>query len=65
MTNRSKGDISRHRILTASLDLFSEQGFARTSVQEIADRCNISQTTVFYHFKNKKNYLKAYYHKLS
>ena len=54
MTNRSKGDISRHRILTASLDLFSEQGFARTSVQEIADRCNISQTTVFYHFKNKK-----------
>ena len=54
MTKRSKGDISRHRILTASLDLFSEQGFARTSVQEIADRCNISQTTVFYHFKNKK-----------
>ncbi len=54
MIKRSKGDISRHRILTASLDLFSEQGFARTSVQEIADRCNISQTTVFYHFKNKK-----------
>ncbi len=49
-----KGERSRDNILNVSLDLFSQQGFANTSVQDIANQCGISQTTVFYHYKNKK-----------
>jgi len=50
----TKGEESRDKILDHALRLFSENGFAKTSTQEIADCCEISQTTVFYHFKNKR-----------
>lgn len=51
---KTKGEKSKDRILNTALDLFSKYGYAETSAQEIADRCGVSQTTVFYHFKNKK-----------
>ncbi|MBT4792476.1 MAG: TetR/AcrR family transcriptional regulator [Halobacteriovoraceae bacterium] len=49
-----KGQLSRINILQVAIDLFSEKGYHDTSTQEIADKCGISQTTIFYHFKNKK-----------
>ena len=37
-----------------AIELFSLQGYDQTSIQEIADKCDISQTTILYHFKSKK-----------
>jgi AcrR family transcriptional regulator len=51
---KNKGQKSRDKIIEVAIKLLSDKGYADTSVQEIADICGISQTTIFYHFKNKK-----------
>lgn len=51
---KNKGQKSRDRIIEVTIKLLSEKGYEKTSAQEIADICGISQTTIFYHFKNKK-----------
>ena len=38
------------RVLDAALDLFSEHGFAGTSLQDIADRLVLTKAAVYYHF---------------
>lgn len=55
----SRGEQSRVQIIDNALMLFSQKGYHQTSIQEIADCCNISQTTVLYHFKSKKNLFKS------
>lgn len=53
-STKKKGEISREKIISASIKLFSKQGYDGTSVQEIADICGLSQTNVFYHFGSKR-----------
>ena len=44
---------TRQHILEAALDLFSERGVAATSVQDVAERTNADQATVFDHFRDE------------
>lgn len=48
---------TKEKIMSTAMELFAIQGFPETSVQEIANRCGIAQTTVLYHFKSKQNLL--------
>ena len=41
-------------ILDAATDLFAQRGFARVSIQEIADQAHTHKTTVLYHFETKE-----------
>jgi AcrR family transcriptional regulator len=43
----------RERIYSAALELFVEQGFDSTTIDEIAERAGVARATVFYHFKPK------------
>jgi AcrR family transcriptional regulator len=45
---------TRASILQASYQLFLERGFDAVSVREIADRADVSPTTVFTHFPQKE-----------
>ena len=54
MIKKTKGQKSKDKILDIALELFTKNGYSQTSAQEIADLCGISQTTIFYHYKNKK-----------
>lgn len=47
------------RVLEAALDLFSEHGFAGTSLQDIADRLGVTKAAVYYHFRSKDDLLLA------
>ena len=47
----------RTRILKAALDLFTQQGYAVTSVDQIADRADLARRTVFNHFPRKRDML--------
>jgi AcrR family transcriptional regulator len=47
------------RILEAALDLFSEHGFERTTLQQIADQLGLTKAALYYHFRSKDDLLEA------
>ena len=49
-----KKQATRAAIVEAALDLFEEQGFAATTVDEIAERADVAQRTFFRHFATKE-----------
>jgi AcrR family transcriptional regulator len=50
---------ARVRLVYAALDLFTEQGYDATTVNEIADRAGLTKTTFFRHFPDKREVLFA------
>ncbi|MDR1956909.1 MAG: TetR/AcrR family transcriptional regulator [Treponema sp.] len=45
----------RRDILEHALDVFVDEGFEAATFQKIADRSNITRTTLYLYFKNKKD----------
>ena len=54
-----RGPHTRKQILDASLSLFSERGFARTTVRDIARQAGITDAAIYYHFDSKRDLLEA------
>jgi AcrR family transcriptional regulator len=50
---------TRARILDAALDVFSEHGFEGSSLQEIADRLELTKAALYYYFRSKDELLEA------
>lgn len=46
---------TRQAIADAALELFLEQGFDRVSVRDVAERADVSTTTLFAHFPGKES----------
>ncbi|MFI7605846.1 TetR/AcrR family transcriptional regulator [Micromonospora sp. NPDC049366] len=44
---------TRERIQAVALELFTEQGYEKTSLREIAERLNVTKAALYYHFKSK------------
>jgi AcrR family transcriptional regulator len=42
-----------YAVLKNALDVFEEEGFEDTTLQKIADRVNVTRTSLYQHFKNK------------
>lgn len=42
------------RILECAFGLFADEGYAGVTYQKIADRCNISRTSIYKYFQNKE-----------
>ena len=51
---RSKNELKRQKILEAATQLFTEQGYASTSMDLIAKQADVSKQTVYSHFGNKE-----------
>ncbi|GAA0396496.1 TetR/AcrR family transcriptional regulator [Microbispora corallina] len=49
---------TRRRILDAARDLFVQQGYGATALQEIADRAGVAVQTIYFTFGNKRALLK-------
>lgn len=45
---------TRDRIVRSAMELFSVQGFHRTSIDALARRCRLTKGALYWHFKNKK-----------
>ena len=54
-----RGPLTRKQILDVSLRLFSEKGFARTSVRDIAHGAGITDAAIYYHFASKRELFEA------
>jgi AcrR family transcriptional regulator len=52
-----KGHTKRKEILEIALDLIADNGYANTSLQQIAEAANISKAGLLYHFGSKENLL--------
>ncbi|MGF7238064.1 MAG: TetR/AcrR family transcriptional regulator [Frankia sp.] len=47
----------RERILDTALDVFSEQGYDKASLREIAERLGVTKAALYYHFERKEEIL--------
>jgi AcrR family transcriptional regulator len=48
---------TRDRILDIALELFSEQGYDKTSLRDIAERLGTTKAALYYHFARKEDIL--------
>src|SRR3954447_11850823 len=49
---------TRRRIVDAAAELFVGQGYAATTLEQIATRAGVAVQTVYFHFGNKRSVLK-------
>ena len=49
-----KGERTRHVVLQAAYELFLENGYAATSIREIAERSGLALGGIYNHFENKE-----------
>jgi AcrR family transcriptional regulator len=54
-----QGPATRSQILDSSLRLFSDRGYARTSVRDIAHAVGITDAAIYYHFASKRELLRS------
>lgn len=50
---KSEAETTRRRLLEAGLEVFLQKGFDKTSLEEIAQRVNMTRGAVYWHFKDK------------
>lgn len=50
----SKGERTRQAVIKAAYDLFLEQGYAATSMRQIAERAGLALGGIYNHFENKE-----------
>jgi AcrR family transcriptional regulator len=55
---------TRERILDVALDLFTEQGYDKTSLREIAERLGFTKAALYYHFASKQDILMALHYRM-
>jgi AcrR family transcriptional regulator len=55
---RSRGD-TRARIQEVAVVLFTEQGYDKTSLREIAERLDVTKAALYYHFKSKEDIVRS------
>ncbi|MGM0500885.1 MAG: TetR/AcrR family transcriptional regulator [Bacillota bacterium] len=49
-----KNDSKKNKVIEAAIKLFSEQGYHKTAVSEIADKAGVAKGTVYWHFESKE-----------
>jgi len=59
MARGEKAERTYQQILTVSAKLFREQGYEKTSIQDILNELKMSKGAVYHHFKSKKEILDA------
>jgi len=58
---RAKSDETRARILAAAMDLFRRNGFAQTTMREIASEAGVALGATYYYFDSKDAIVLAFY----
>ncbi len=53
----ASSESTRERILDIALELFTEQGYEKTSLRNIAERLGTTKAALYYHFERKQDIL--------
>lgn len=59
MDSTATGD-TRARIQQIALELFTEHGYDKTSLREIAERLGVTKAALYYHFKSKEEIVESF-----
>jgi AcrR family transcriptional regulator len=59
--NVTKGEVTRQHVLATALALFRRQGFARTTMRDIAHAAGLSLGAAYHYFPSKDALVMAYY----
>lgn len=51
---------TRSRIQQVALELFTEQGYDKTSLREIAERLGVTKAALYYHFRSKEELVDSF-----
>ncbi|GIF72745.1 TetR/AcrR family transcriptional regulator [Asanoa siamensis] len=51
---------TRGRIQAVALELFTENGYEKTSLREIAERLGVTKAALYYHFKSKDEIVSSF-----
>jgi AcrR family transcriptional regulator len=51
---------TRSRIQAVALELFTEQGYEKTSLREVAERLGVTKAALYYHFKSKEEIVNSF-----
>ncbi len=54
---RTNGQQTREKILAVALELFTERGYDKTSLRDIAERLGITKAALYYYFERKQDIL--------
>jgi len=54
-----EGKDTRSRIQAVALELFTEQGYDKTSLREIAEKLGVTKAALYYHFKSKEEIVES------
>ncbi|MCE0767727.1 TetR/AcrR family transcriptional regulator [Pseudonocardia kujensis] len=54
-------DVTRQRIIQSASELFAEVGYTATTLEDVASRAGVSRGTIYLHYKNKAQLLRAVY----
>jgi AcrR family transcriptional regulator len=52
---------TRARIQQVALELFTEHGYDKTSLREIAERLGVTKAALYYHFKSKEELVESFF----
>jgi len=55
MNEPARGRETRARIQAVAVELFTEQGYEKTSLREIAERLDVTKAALYYYFKSKED----------
>ncbi|MCB0946914.1 MAG: TetR family transcriptional regulator, partial [Mycobacterium sp.] len=54
MARQARAEATRHKIIDAAVDIFSEVGYASTGLGEIIERAEITKGALYYHFDSRE-----------
>lgn len=57
--NNARKELVRERMLEKSAELFCANGFAKTSINDIADALSLKRSSVYHYFANKEEIVRA------
>ncbi len=63
--NKLKNSLStKNDILRAAIEVFVDNGFVKSTLEQIASEANVTRGAVYWHFKNKKDIFEALHEEL-
>src|SRR5438093_7075167 len=59
-----RSETTRRELLRVARDLFSERGYAGTTLDEVADRTGVTKGALYHHFRDKLQLFRAVFEEL-